>query len=185
MHIADKNLIYYDEILNNYLYVPVVCFVLCNGIFVHTNGTAVWSLKRKNVEVSDSDVWSFFKHPGAKTKLLVNELLACSLQVQHPRVTPVLFLTLYFPSHWQFKWAEQLRQLSQRPTRTTNSYPTAHQIEPQNHLHLSSWGKCQQAIKLRTGGVLGHISNNQRHSVIFWRSFGKVWDSAFRWNPIL
>ena len=78
MYIADNNFIYYIEILNNYLHVPVFCFILCNGIFVHTNGTAVWSLRRKNVEVSDSDVWIFFKQPGAKTKLLVNELLACS-----------------------------------------------------------------------------------------------------------
>jgi hypothetical protein len=78
MHIADKNSIYYVEILNNYIYVPVFCFILCNGIFVHKNGTSVWSLSRKNVEVSDSDVWSFFKQTGAKTKLLVNELLACS-----------------------------------------------------------------------------------------------------------
>jgi hypothetical protein len=80
MHIADKNFIYkyYVEILNNYLAVPVFCFILCNGIFVRKNGTSVWSLRRKNVEVSDSDVWSFFKQPGAKTKLLVNELLASS-----------------------------------------------------------------------------------------------------------
>jgi hypothetical protein len=41
MHIADKNFIYFAEILNNYLYVSVISFTLYNETFVHKNGNSL------------------------------------------------------------------------------------------------------------------------------------------------
>jgi hypothetical protein len=61
MQNADQQFMYYTEILNNCLNFSVFCFILSNGIFVHKNGTPVWGLRRKNVEVNDSDAWSVFK----------------------------------------------------------------------------------------------------------------------------